>query len=368
MSYEQWLYKIFQFTYILYTLSYLIFEIITKISEKNKFAVATKDNEGLSDVSHKVRTSIKRYMFFLGSMCIIYMIVMESRNPFVRIFSMYSLFIFGFTAISSMGKSFQDILFKPYRFKLTENHQYGFLMAGFVTSYIYKYPQSLSNVNVASVILPNTDVFLIDLIVILVQLLWNFLMYFLILVYLMIFARRVLFFIRKRSKGTSRLKRNTKQSKGLDYLIFTIRVESHIDAKPTRGLLYKVIIYLVWFFAVLFDSSLGLIILIIYNIYLNIKGLVKIVLNWIVMAGTKLVDLMCNTPDKRIVLLSRFSIVFSLTTLFFIDKYNKVLSNSGSEVYEFLCGVIIIPMVITQALEISRNKEQHAVSIDANNQ
>ena len=101
---------------------------------------------------------------------------------------------------------------------------------------------------------------------------------------------------------------------------------------------------------------------------MNIKYLLKTVLNWIVKAGAKFVDLMCNTPDKRIVLLSRFSIVFSLTTLFFIDKYNKVLSNSGSEVYEFLCGVIIIPMVITQALEISRNKEQQAVSVDTINQ
>ena len=65
-----------------------------------------------------------------------------------------------------------------------------------------------------------------------------------------------------------------------------------------------------------------------------------------------LINLLRLNPGKAVILCSRFSLISSLIIVFVIDKYLKVFSCSGSQVYDFLCSVIIIPFLITQIMEL----------------
>lgn len=59
-----------------------------------------------------------------------------------------------------------------------------------------------------------------------------------------------------------------------------------------------------------------------------------------------------TNQGKNIMILSRVSLVFSLLCVYFVDKYQGVLSSLGSEIYEFLCSAILIPLFIAQLTEL----------------
>lgn len=66
----------------------------------------------------------------------------------------------------------------------------------------------------------------------------------------------------------------------------------------------------------------------------------------------RLINGLETNQGKNIMILSRVSLVFSLLCVYFVDKYQGVLSSSGSEIYEFLCSVILIPLFIAQLTEL----------------
>lgn len=66
----------------------------------------------------------------------------------------------------------------------------------------------------------------------------------------------------------------------------------------------------------------------------------------------RLINVLETNQGKNILILSRVSLVFSLLCVYFVDKYQGVLSPSGSEIYEFLCSVILIPLFIAQLTEL----------------
>ena len=54
--------------------------------------------------------------------------------------------------------------------------------------------------------------------------------------------------------------------------------------------------------------------------------------------------------ERVIIIALRLSLIGSIT--FVINKYEEILSPKGSDVYEFLCSVVLIPIFITQLVEI----------------
>ena len=56
--------------------------------------------------------------------------------------------------------------------------------------------------------------------------------------------------------------------------------------------------------------------------------------------------------ERVIIIALRLSLIGSLLITFVINKYEEILSPKGSDVYEFLCSVVLIPIFITQLVEI----------------
>ena len=61
-----------------------------------------------------------------------------------------------------------------------------------------------------------------------------------------------------------------------------------------------------------------------------------------------------HSPERKIIFLSRSLFAFSLLIVYTIDHYQGIFSPAGSEMYEFICSVVLIPFLITELSKIRK--------------
>jgi hypothetical protein len=131
-------------------------------------------------------------------------------------------------------------------------------------------------------------------------------------------------------------------------------VSKRIDALTQKEKWKKACYYILWLICLLADG-------VIVPLVLMIKdgtNAVLLGLQALVLPGFKKICLaLGRNQGKSIIIISRLSLVGSLMFVYLMDKYMKLFSAQGSEVYEFICSVIIIPLLITQIIEIRRRKK-----------
>lgn len=122
----------------------------------------------------------------------------------------------------------------------------------------------------------------------------------------------------------------------------------------------KVLLYFGWFICLILETLKEFIL----ALMRVIKDLLRLLFigfpKWLLVQVKKLLDLLEQDLGKAIIISSRISLVGALLIVYLVDKYQKVLSAEGSDVYEFLCSVIMIPFLITQlsALRRAENSEK----------
>jgi hypothetical protein len=72
-----------------------------------------------------------------------------------------------------------------------------------------------------------------------------------------------------------------------------------------------------------------------------------------------------RNQGEFIIIVSRFSIIVSLLLVNWMDRYLEILSEPGSKIYEFISGVIVIPLLITQIAELKRMRKDNAEQLSA---
>lgn len=79
-----------------------------------------------------------------------------------------------------------------------------------------------------------------------------------------------------------------------------------------------------------------------------IRKIFFIIVNSIFWGILKIKEKINSFSEKTIIILSQISLIASLGAIFAIDKYQNIFSDVGSEIYEFICSVLLIPFLITK--------------------
>ncbi len=155
-------------------------------------------------------------------------------------------------------------------------------------------------------------------------------------------------------------KKEQKKESNRNVLPLSTEVELKINNLSKNKRLKKCMLWLWWFLLAIVDIVF-MYIKLIYEfiksifliIVLSIPRFIESVKKWVF-------EKLINEQGKTIIVMSRFSLVFSLMIVYFINKYNSIFSNKGSEIYEFLCSVIIIPTLITQIIDLRSDKNNNS--------
>jgi len=127
-----------------------------------------------------------------------------------------------------------------------------------------------------------------------------------------------------------------------------------INGLSSSQFIKKLVFRLLWFISIPLDATI---------MFFAIFILPSVSIMGYVVKNTRIVvrntsryfsDILYENKGKAVILISRFSIIASLLTVLVIDKYYELFSPSGSSMYEFLCSVIIIPIFITQLIELKK--------------
>ena len=138
---------------------------------------------------------------------------------------------------------------------------------------------------------------------------------------------------------------------------FVNKIEDKLNLLPKNKWVIKIILNIIWLASVILECLIIMLAWVL-DMLRAMSYVVFIVSPWILKNKLKsLISVLEKNLGKGIILSSRISLVSSLLIVFLIDKYQKILSESGSEVYEFFCSVLIIPFLITQLSELRKKKE-----------
>lgn len=237
-------------------------------------------------------------------------------------------------------------------YNLTERNENIFLLSGLLMVFIYIVMYPFSNSDPLNSIIAKMPLWIKDFILMVFLICWYFSPLFFSITYIILTLNKLTEFFKDRD-----IKINNKKKK-ISMGLKVPRIHRIIKGLKNYSFFkgkYKGINYAVFFILTIIESLLmgiDLIIDIIAQMCLMIKTFCTFLMNIII----KSIHILRSDSGRIIAVLSRLSLIMSVLTVFVIDKYENVFSTAGSEIYEFLCSVLMIPFFITQLNKI-RNKD-----------
>ena len=241
------------------------------------------------------------------------------------------------------------IFLKPSNFKLTKEHEDTLWIIGLFT-YFVCYAIEIEGLgkdveHYLSAMLSYQS----DVVKVIMLIFWYFSIIFFTMTFLILFAHKLIIISKKYIKITNNKVSNQKQmKKKKEWNRISERIWNRIEKIPTAKKWKRYSYYLLWLLMLVVD-------IVIAYILVFIKVLKDLL--WVVIIGIprKLwkymkhcLDMLEKEQGKVIIISSRIALVSSLIIVFCVDKYQRVFSAEGSEVYEFMCSVMLIPFLITQ--------------------
>ena len=136
-----------------------------------------------------------------------------------------------------------------------------------------------------------------------------------------------------------------------------INIRSYIDNVAMQWLTlhnYKIIHHIckkLWPILVVFLITVDAFLNVIYQfIWFIINGSLYLLTS----LKTSICTALLHSPEQKIIFLSRSLFAVSLLIVYTIDHYQGIFSPAGSEMYEFICSVVLIPFLITELSKIRK--------------
>jgi len=328
-------------TLILYSIIGLIVD-----SSKREKDESTKEVDKNEAIRTPLVRKILQVLITLSVLfAIAYLAYRYKIKPIIDIYKIASYMFFITISLYSLLVLIKFVYIKPLDFKFTPIRKSALKLLGFVMLLVCAAVFSSTN-QINSFLLDKKPI-ITDLLIMTLLTLWYFAVVFFSLSYMILALEGIHSFCKNLNKG-KRFKINFKKKTTRNWPYFSEELNRKLDGIERGQILKKFGYYLIWVLSVIVEA-IALIFEYLFIrtgellIFLGIK-LFKKCYKWL--------DDIIKNLGKSIIIVFRGSLVCTLIFIFFIDKYQQILTTAGSEIYEFMCGVIIIPLIITQILEI----------------
>ena len=321
--------------------------------EKESF---TLEEESRYKVEHKI--GIKEIIEIILLIATILGVVFFILICQIR-FMMWFLVVFGiiYLGIAILGSFYEFIKYiigkSSSDYQITTKKQQSFILVGICVITAFDYLSKENYYDMINIFMSENNTFVFDIIKMLILIVWYFSAIFFSLATLILILHNIVVIFRCKCK-----EKKYKELKSV-YKEFNCKFVSKMAWRKFEVIqrnrpLKKILYYCIWMLSIVIDAIQAFFIAmlnLVYRIVLIIIFYPRIIIKSVLY---NINDLLYKNPGKAIILCSRFSLMSSIITVFIIDKYSEIFSSAGSQVYEFLCSVIIIPLLITHIIELKR--------------
>lgn len=287
-------------------------------------------------------------IIFLATIIGMFILILRSQSKLI----MWIMLIIGFCylgliVLSSFYEFIKYIFVKPSsNFEITTKTQQSLC---FVSLFIIGGCEIISKESFREMInktISGKSILLLDAIKMIVLIYWYFATIFFALTLLILILHNIAVLFGSKDKENKNLKLPYREFK-------TVFLSKKIERRiKNEAFLKRLVFSIFWVISLIIDSVKSFFVSAVNLVYSMIVIVVFYPKNVYIKVLDYLINLLRLNPGKAVILCSRFSLISSLIIVFVIDKYLKVFSCSGSQVYDFLCSVIIIPFLITQIMEL----------------
>lgn len=339
-------------------LVYVLIEFISVISDfsikhktsKNddKSNVKPEKNSLVNDSAKKSREIVVIILYIISMFIIVYF------TPKISVlyiaFMSISFFFMFFTMLFSLVEVFCYIFKKPYNYQLSKNIEGSLNITGILFLFTSNNLKELSNT--FSKELTNSPAYVLDILKGTPLVLWYFMLYFLISTYIVLILNKCFVFLSRTKLFNSKATSKFFAIRNPELIRLTSKFEHRFDINNYHSFNSKLLVHMLWLLIAIFDSTIGLIISIIWYLFIVLTTIIYTFLKSVLKVIKNLNLRLAENLGRTIIIISRYAIVLALISVIFLDKYETLFTDAGSEIFEFICSVVIIPFAISQIVEI----------------
>ena len=183
---------------------------------------------------------------------------------------------------------------------------------------------------------------------------WYFVAFFFFFSLLLINMHYICLLVKTRSKPKTIRKKASKSIVKRDMFVYSSKAWDRMLIQWRRPL--KLLNAMWWAILLIFDTIVAFI----FVLWEWIEVIGLLLFAFLPRSVSKILHSLCTLLSdgiNHIILsMSRVVAIFSFIIVYIIIKYNNVMSSQGIDVFEFLSSVIVIPLVISQLIELHNKK------------
>lgn len=345
---------IFVIQFYVYCIVDFVYQTIMEKSQS--ISIEESVSEQLTEKKDKIaktRSSIKLFFNICGIITV-FLFIMKLRDTiFLDIFLAFSIVYMGYIMFISIFGVLRYIFHKPFDYYFSKLNETNLFFMGLLFFYISKDLGKFGDT--LAIKAAHLSIYILDLLKVTSLILWYFQFFFLFPTLFLLTLHKVAIIWRikaKKSPDNGQAKFMLNNAAPIE---LARKHEEFFDANPIKNNFLRVLNQLLWIVCVLFDATIGLVLWFLKYIFHIIFRMFSSVIENVRKILSKVFINLEKNQGKTIIIISRYSIIVSLTFILFLDKYNNLFSEPGGEIYEFICSVVIIPFVFSQILEIKES-------------
>nr|WP_312579308.1 hypothetical protein [Sedimentibacter sp.] len=313
--------------------------------------------EGINK-SDKKKEKIKlpdiiKILVLLAIVIPVFIIVLSHRvKPVIYVFSVIALLMGVVVLPYAIWIFVQYVFIKPFDYELTRYRESSLGLIGIIILFVYAMMLQEDISNYINKLMLNIEPIFSDLLLMFFLTFWYFSLLFFTMSFSVLILHKVKVMIKIKIRPNNPINNSIKNEKNKKMYYLLSQAVEKIEILPKTKIVKKISCNILWLLCVAIDTIIAFLITVI-DILKELLSIIILVPQKIIYNGGKaLLRALSKNQGKTIIIISRISLVVSLLLVYFIDKYKKVFSAPGSEIYEFLCSVIIIPFLITQLTDL----------------
>jgi len=344
--------KIYLVAFMMFVFSGIIRDIFIKVEPKMQTIETQKNVQKLS-----LRESIRAILAVVFLVIIFIYFLKTNMQLLTIVLSVFLFPIFFLAFIYSIYIFLRFLFLKPIDFEFKSIHESAIGLISYVSLGLFGYVNRLCSNGNLQIFLNSLTSFFHDLCLMLIIPFWYFISVFLILTLFFLSILKVyeLFMSYKKNSKSNKFRDNDIK-KEIGHFVLSGFISKWIGETPKGRFFRFAVLYILWAPLILIDAvieffrycteQLITFFLILFRFFNYLRKYIS-----------KILGDATNNKGRVIIIISRISIIFSFIFTYLIDAYKKLFSPAGSRLFEFFCGVMIIPLLITQIIDIKKKSE-----------
>lgn len=325
--------------------------------ELNDNNTGSKDNKrvGIRDIIQLVVFISTIFIVVLGGLHVVISFELKVIS-FIGV--MIGCIFCGLALMASVAEFIQFIFLNPYEYHLTKEKEDTIWLTGFLAYAVCCVLVKEETGRQIVQHIADWEAYWKDIVNMILLIFWYFSVIFFSLCFWFISLQKIILIIKYKAGLRDCHIGNPKKLKPSCVKIeFTNKIQVKLNSLPKNKWVTKTILNIIWLISVVLECLVLILVWLLDMFRAMMYIIFKIIPMILINKLKSFSHLLEKDLGKGIIFSSRISLVSSLLIVFLIDKYQKILSESGSEVYEFFCSVLIIPFLITQLSELRKRKE-----------